>query len=81
MTATAESLLHQALKLSDQDRSELVDQLAESIGPEPALSDEEKSTLDRRWDDIVSGKVKCRDAFEVLADIEARLREKIGTAS
>ncbi|MBL9117250.1 MAG: addiction module protein [Verrucomicrobiaceae bacterium] len=81
MTATAESLLHQALKLSEQDRSELVDQLAESIEPEADLSDEEKSTLDRRWDEIVSGKVKCRDAFEVIAEIEARLREKVGTAS
>lgn len=81
MTATAESLLHQALKLSEQDRSELVDQLAGSIEPEADLSDEEKSTLDRRWDEIVSGKVKCRDAFEVIAEIEARVREKIGTAS
>lgn len=72
MTATAESLLHQALKLSEQDRSELVDQLAGSIEPEADLSDEEKSTLDRRWDEIVSGKVKCRDAFEVIEE----LREK-----
>lgn len=72
MTATAESLLHQALKLSEQDRSELVDQLAGSIEPEPDLSDEEKSTLDRRWDEIVSGKVKCRDAFEVIEELRAK---------
>ena len=72
MTATAESLLHQALKLSEQDRSELVDQLAESIEPEADLSDEEKSTLDRRWDEIVSGKVKCRDAFEVIEELRAK---------
>ncbi len=39
MTATAESLLHQALKLSEQDRSELVDQLAGSIEPEADLSE------------------------------------------
>ena len=72
MTATAESLLHQALKLSEQDRSELVDQLAESIEPEADLSDEEKSTLDRRWEEIVSGKVKCRDAFEVIEELRAK---------
>jgi len=72
MTAMAESLLNQALQLSERDRSELVDQLAESIAPEPELSDEEKSTLDRRWEEIVSGKVKCRDAFEVIDELRAK---------
>jgi putative addiction module component (TIGR02574 family) len=81
MTATAEALLDQALKLSEEDRTELVDHLAQSIEPESDLSDDEKSTLDRRWEEIVSGKVKCRDAFEVIAEIESRLREKLGTAS
>lgn len=72
MTAMAKSLLNQALQLSERDRSELVDQLAESIAPEPELSDEEKSTLDRRWEEIVSGKVKCRDAFEVIDELRAK---------
>ena len=43
----------------------------EPVVSEP-LSDEMKATLDRRWEEIESGKVKCRDAFDVLAEVRAR---------
>lgn len=31
-----------------------------------------KATLDHRWEEIVSGKVQCRDAFEVHAEMRAK---------
>lgn len=64
MTATVESVVNQALRLSEDERS---------FDHGETISDEMKDTLDRRWDEIVSGKVKCRDAFEVLDEIRARL--------
>ncbi len=76
MTAIAETLLSQDLKLSEEDRVELVDQLTDSIEPNDQLSDEEKSSLDRRWEEIVSGKVKCRDAFEVIDELMAKYAER-----
>ena len=29
-------------------------------------------TLDRRWEEIVSGRVECRDAFEALDELRAK---------
>lgn len=72
MTTTLESVMTQALLLSDEERTELVDRLAASLPAEDELSDDVKSTLDRRWEEIASGKVECRDAFEVLAELRAK---------
>ena len=77
---TAEALFTQALTLSEDERLTLIHRLENSLYPSQPDSDEstapltaqEKETLDRRWEEIVSGKVKCRDAFEVLAEIRAR---------
>ncbi len=73
MPATVESVLSLAMTLSEQDRVVVAEQLIESVPhSDHDLSDEMKSTLDRRWEEIVSGKVKCRDAFEVLAELRAK---------
>lgn len=78
MNATVESVLKTALKLSDEDREMLYLKLGDSLYSakdegEDELSDEMKATLDRRWEEIESGKVKCEDAFVVLE----RLRRKL----
>lgn len=71
MPATVESVLNLAMTLSEQDRARVADQLIESVASSTDdLTDDVKGTLDRRWDEIVSGKVNCRDAFEVLAEVE-----------
>lgn len=81
MSTTAESLLPTLLSLSEEDRLMLADRLQKSVfdraseaEPENAddLSDEMKTILDRRWEEIVSGKVQTRDAFEVLAELRAK---------
>jgi len=78
MTTIAESLLEQALRLSDKDREMLYVELGSSLGEtaddlEGELSDGMKAELDRRWEDIESGKVKCRDFNEVIAELRGRL--------
>ncbi len=87
MSTTAESLLPTLLSLSEEDRLMLADRLQKSVfdrAPEAApadgdadapaddLSDAMKDTLERRWEEIISGQVQTRDAFEVLAELRAK---------
>ena len=75
MTAAAETLLSSLLKLPEDDRIELAERLQQSVNDmteDEPISDELRATLDRRWEEIESGKVKCRDAFEVLTELRAK---------
>ncbi len=74
MTATTTDLLAQVLALPEDERMEFAQRFSESIElhEEPELTDELKDTLDRRWEEITSGKVECRDGFEVLREIRAK---------
>ncbi len=76
MSSKAASLFHQAAQLSDAECAELYEKLGMRLGKispaEPELPDGLADTLDRRWEEIVSGRVVCRDAFEVLAELRAK---------
>lgn len=72
MTATVESIVTQALLLSAEERGIIVDRLAESMQSENDLSDEMKSTLDRRWEDIESGKVQCIPHKQVMQQLRGK---------
>jgi len=76
MTATAETILSNLLMLPEEDRLEIAERLQSSVygtpGEPEELSDEMKATLDRRWEEIESGKVQCRDAFEVIAELRTK---------
>lgn len=77
MTATAESILSNLLTLPEEDRLEIAERLQDSVYGTPSpgeISDDLKDTLDRRWEEIESGKVKCIPHDEVLT----RLRAKYG---
>ena len=49
--------------------------------PGDAAMSQVRADLERRWNEITSGNVPCQDAFEVLNEIEARVRDKIAGAS
>jgi putative addiction module component (TIGR02574 family) len=76
MTATAESLINTLLELPEEDRMEIVERLQDSLfdtsHPTEAITDELKATLDRRWEEIESGKVKCIPHETVMANLKAR---------
>ncbi len=81
MSTTAESIFEQTLNLSDEERLNLFHLLEESLYPSPPtpsqnqsvdLSDEGKAMLDRRWEAITSGKVKCISHEEVMRKIRHR---------
>ena len=75
MTAAAESILSTLLTLPEEDRLEIAERLHDSVWPSPAdedLNADMKATLDRRWEEIESGKVRCIPHAEVMANMRAK---------
>jgi hypothetical protein len=78
MNATVESVLETALKLSDEERELIYLKLGDTLYQpkdegDAEISNAMKGTLDRRWEEIESGKVKCEDAFVVLERLRGKL--------
>ncbi len=75
MSTTAESLLPTLLSLPEEDRLEIAERLQESVYEHeeaPDISDEMKATLDRRWEEIESGKVTCIPHEQVMEKLHAK---------
>jgi hypothetical protein len=76
MSTAANAIFQQAAQLSEAECEELYEQLGNHLHRAPAreepLSPDMKATLERRWEEITSGKVQCRDAFEVLDELRAK---------
>ena len=74
MTPDADDLLKNLLKCEREARAEAAVRLIDSLDPHGAVDEEAWADIaERRWQEIQSGKVKCRDAFEVLNEIESKL--------
>ena len=75
-----EAVIEQALKLSIEERTELVERLLDSIHEaEPADPGHEAAwteVLDRRLQEIREGRVETIDATEVLAKARAEARRR-----
>lgn len=74
MDATVDSIFAAAATLSVNEQRDIANPLWDRVeaASTDELGDEMKATLDRRREEIESGKVKCEDAFVVLE----RLRKK-----
>lgn len=84
MSSQADTILEQVRQLPQAEREEVYWQIGDSLFAQEArefMTDELQATLDRRWDEITSGKVQCLDAFAVLNQVEARLNARIASAS
>jgi hypothetical protein len=85
MSAQAQAILEQALRLSADERAHLADALQRSLEDEASglppdeitrlWNDEIKRRLTRARDRVVRGEPLGRSADEVYADAEARIRE------
>jgi len=81
MTATAERILAQAMSLNESERVELAERLWESLEQRSSgddLTDDQKKMLERRWEEITSGKVECRPFKEVIDDLREKLHARHG---
>lgn len=84
MSSQASAILEQVRQLPQAEREEVYWQLGDSLfakESQDSVSEELKTTLDRRWNEITSGRVQCRDAFAVLNQVEARIHARIAAAS
>lgn len=83
--STAAAIFQQATQLSEAECEELYEQLGNHLSraqaSEEQLTSDMQATLDRRWEEITSGKVQCEDAFVVLDRIQKRLHERAAAAS
>jgi len=77
MKATLEQVAEEALNLSVSDRSALTRLLIQTLGPEPAEDAGEvqqawQVEVEKRVDEILSGRVKTVPAEEVFAKLRAK---------
>jgi putative addiction module component (TIGR02574 family) len=78
VTPQLSELLEKALALSTQDRGLLIDRLIASLDDEPAEEGVEaawQQEIERRVEDIRSGRVKTIPGEQVRARARARLRD------
>lgn len=74
MNATVDSILAAAATLSINEQRDIANRLWDRVEAAEAeeLSDEMKATLDRRWEEIESGKVKCVPHEEMMAKLRLK---------
>lgn len=73
MIATLDSLFAEALSLPDDTRLQLVERLIPTIQSEPSLEEEQIQEVQRRMDDVRSGRVKTIPGEQVFREIEQSL--------
>lgn len=73
MIADIDTLFAEALPLSDDTRLQLVERLIPTIQSEPSLEAEQAQEVQRRMDDVRSGRVKTIPGELVFQEIEQSL--------
>ena len=73
MIASLDTLFAEALALPDDTRLQLVERLIPTIQSEPSLEAEQIQEVQRRVDDVRSGKVKTIPGEQVFREIEQSL--------
>lgn len=74
MTATLQSIEAEALKLSPEERAELIERLIVSVEP-PPLSAAWQAEIERRVSDMDAGRTRFVPADEAFARIDEKLRQ------
>jgi putative addiction module component (TIGR02574 family) len=75
MNARTKKLLEEVLELPASERALLVAEVDASLDSEAAPEEVEKAwaaELEKRIEDVVSGRVKTRDLDESMAELEAK---------
>jgi len=76
MVATLNSLYSAALELTDESRLQLVERLIPTIQSEPDLEAEQMAEVQRRLDDVRSGRVKVIPGEQVFQEIAQSLASR-----
>lgn len=73
MIADIDTLFAQALALPEDSRLQLVERLIPTIQSEPSLEAEQIHEVQRRMDDVRSGRVKTLPGEQIFCEIEQSL--------
>ncbi|MBD5804153.1 putative addiction module component [Azoarcus sp. Aa7] len=74
MSATLESVMAEAMKLTPDERADLIETLIASAEPATRLHPAWEAEIGRRLDDLEAGRTEAVPADEVFARIEAELK-------
>jgi putative addiction module component (TIGR02574 family) len=73
-TTTVETVVAEALKLSPEDRAEVIERLADSVPPVPALHPAWEAEITRRVADMDAGGSPGIPAEEAMAKLDAYIQ-------
>ena len=73
MTPTLQALQAAAMRLSAAERAELIEQLIDTVVPQPRLHPEWDAEIARRLADLDSGHQQPVSAEQVFAEMRARI--------
>lgn len=76
MSPTVDAVLAEALKLSPREREELVEALADSVLPAPALHPDWHAEIARRVAEMDAGRLRFIAEAEALAALAARIESR-----
>ena len=76
MSPTVDAVLAEALKLSPREREELVEALADSVLPAPALHPDWHAEIARRVTEMDAGRLRFIAEAEALAALAARIESR-----
>ena len=76
MTTQLDALLAAAMKLSPEERAELIESLADTVLPAPALHAEWSAEITRRVSDMDAGRTQFTRADEAMAALNTRLQTR-----
>jgi putative addiction module component (TIGR02574 family) len=76
VTTQLDALLAAAMKLSPEERAELIESLADTVLPAPALHPEWNTEIARRVAEMDAGRTQFMRADEAMAALSARLQTR-----
>jgi putative addiction module component (TIGR02574 family) len=76
MYATLDAVIAQAMPLSPEERSELIETLADTVLPVPALHPDWNAEITRRVAEMDAGRTRFVHADEAMAALAARIQSR-----
>lgn len=80
MSATLEAVITQAMKLTPEERAELIETLADSVLPAPPLHPDWAAEIARRVAEMDAGRTRFIPADEAMAALAARIQQRRPTS-
>lgn len=81
MPTTLDAVIAQAMELTPEERAELIETLADTVLPAPALHPDWSAEISRRVADMDAGRARFVPADEAMAALSARIQRRRPSAA